>query len=524
MCGIAGFCLAPDEKVNARLLASSLLLGIEVRGRDATGAAWRDHNNGRVMVQKRDIPASLFNRSLSIDRKATTAVLHTRFATQGDPVNNMNNHPIVSGNIVGVHNGMVSNDDSLFARMNATKLRQAQVDSEAIFATIAYGLEEISYEYMSKGQVVEDVRRRIRTADTLTDLLEEIRGSAAIAWLNMDDDPNVLHMARLQSSPLVWAQTPAGSVVFGSTEGTVRHALDSVGLTVAFMEDAAEGSYYKVEGGVVTEAKQFQAHSYYSDYSSSGTSLTGWKSTGSTYVSKGGSSYDRLPAATNKANGTRVSTGKTETPTTAMWSPQARATWRVEGGSSADAGNDEMKWLNAEFLDFYTEVEETSEAVYRREYELRGKNVGEYMEAVPGTQSEWYDTYYELLGDARPGMWVEAKLGDDYVVGQILTMPQTFPDGNYILRLFVPTMGFRNESHETVLVSRQYYEFSLVDTNTKTVREALSDADQEVSPKAEDDEALDDLGGGSTPDEEEPTDIYGLRQLIDDLEEEGVIA
>ena len=42
MCGIAGFCIndADHKKLKTRSIAKSLLLAIQERGEDATGAAW----------------------------------------------------------------------------------------------------------------------------------------------------------------------------------------------------------------------------------------------------------------------------------------------------------------------------------------------------------------------------------------------------------------------------------------------------------------------------------------------------
>ena len=98
MCGIAGFSLNPDENIDARNLSIELLRGIETRGRHATGVAVAIRN--AVQVQKAALPASDFVRTLDLDAAATTAILHTRYATQGSPKNPVNNHPIRSGNIV----------------------------------------------------------------------------------------------------------------------------------------------------------------------------------------------------------------------------------------------------------------------------------------------------------------------------------------------------------------------------------------------------------------------------------------
>src|SRR5258708_7551026 len=107
MCGIAGASLSPNAQVNARRIAKAMLLSIESRGRDATGFAFRDVN-GEFQIHKADIDATLFvKHRLCLPRNTRTWISHTRFATQGEPTFNENNHPILAGSVVGVHNGHV---------------------------------------------------------------------------------------------------------------------------------------------------------------------------------------------------------------------------------------------------------------------------------------------------------------------------------------------------------------------------------------------------------------------------------
>jgi glucosamine 6-phosphate synthetase-like amidotransferase/phosphosugar isomerase protein len=57
-------------------------------------------------------------------------IFHTRMMTQGEPKNNMNNHPLFTKKgLAIVHNGMIYNDKEIFG---TKKNRDAEVDSEAI--------------------------------------------------------------------------------------------------------------------------------------------------------------------------------------------------------------------------------------------------------------------------------------------------------------------------------------------------------------------------------------------------------
>jgi len=64
----------------------------------------------------------------------TFVVCHTRMGTSGSPQNNLNNHPFVSGQVVGVHNGVIRNDGQLAKRFDLSL--KGECDSEVIFALL----------------------------------------------------------------------------------------------------------------------------------------------------------------------------------------------------------------------------------------------------------------------------------------------------------------------------------------------------------------------------------------------------
>lgn len=236
MCGIAGFTLAPRDRVDASRLASRLLLGIENRGRHATGAGWYDPDTGKAYVDKAAIPASQYVKFMALPDTTRTAVLHTRWASQGSPSNNGNNHPVDVAGAIGVHNGVIHNDRDVFGLLRGYYERRHQVDSEAIFALIRHsGLD-------------------------VTEALPLLTGSAAIAWLDTDDPTRTLHLARISSSPLVVGRTAAGSVVFASTIGTVTAAAADTGLTLTDVTTLDEGvyqTYRATDTGVVAGETRF---------------------------------------------------------------------------------------------------------------------------------------------------------------------------------------------------------------------------------------------------------------------------
>lgn len=232
MCGIAGFSLHPEDVQTTDTfgLARALLVGIEHRGRHATGIGYTDPATGDVWTQKADIKATEFVRSMTHDiANARTAILHTRYATKGDPADEGNNHPIVRPGIVGTHNGVLRNDEQLWADHGWT--RHAEVDSEVIFAAIdSSGLDA-------------------------HEALGMIRGDAAVAWIELDR-PHTLKVGRLSGRPLIIGQTEAGSLVYCSEADPLLAAAEKAGLQITDLFPCPQFALLTVRAGRINE-RQF---------------------------------------------------------------------------------------------------------------------------------------------------------------------------------------------------------------------------------------------------------------------------
>jgi glucosamine 6-phosphate synthetase-like amidotransferase/phosphosugar isomerase protein len=190
MCGIAGFSLHPERELDRTLAAQALLAGISERGADAVGYAHRG-GDGKVGVTKLRGGASALLDELSVPAEARQALIHVRDFTKGHPDIQANNHPIRHGAVVGVHNGIVENDDDLLARYGIARAEPLMtVDSEAIFALM-------------------ELRRHDARA------LSELRGAMAAAWLD-ERDHSTLFLARGRLRPL-WLGIADGSLYFAST-------------------------------------------------------------------------------------------------------------------------------------------------------------------------------------------------------------------------------------------------------------------------------------------------------------------
>jgi hypothetical protein len=63
------------------------------------------------------------------------ALIHVRDYTKGHPTIEANNHPVRHGSVVGIHNGIITNDEEILARHRFVRSDPTMtVDSAAIFA------------------------------------------------------------------------------------------------------------------------------------------------------------------------------------------------------------------------------------------------------------------------------------------------------------------------------------------------------------------------------------------------------
>src|SRR5256886_5401161 len=177
MCGIAGYSVRPRSRVERTLAAQALLAAIAERGADAVGYAYRAPGETYPTVVKQRTPASQLLERVSVPQRTTQLLVHVRDYTKGHPSINANNHPVRHGPIVGIHNGIITNDDELLAPHSCARAEpEMTVDSEAIFALAAHSQN--------------DPRA-----------LEAIAGSMATAWLDQRA-PGTAFAARGVARPL----------------------------------------------------------------------------------------------------------------------------------------------------------------------------------------------------------------------------------------------------------------------------------------------------------------------------------
>ena len=221
MCGVAGYSLSESSKLDRTLAAQALLAGIAERGADAVGYAHRTPGEA-VSVHKQRSGASALLDQVAVPQSATEVLIHVRDYTKGLPTIPANNHPIRHGAVVGIHNGIIFNDDELLEAHDCARREPGMVvDSEAIFAVAAH----------SRGDA---------------GALEALRGSMATAWIDERRDQSVM-IARGVSRPLWLGEGDAGAF-FASTEVALEVVERYVGLKLEKRE-LEEGTLVELERG-----------------------------------------------------------------------------------------------------------------------------------------------------------------------------------------------------------------------------------------------------------------------------------
>ena len=217
MCGVFGF-VSPDEgRVDLKVLQRVAQV-TERRGPHAFGFAWIDRR-GRLKCYKQTgrVGDHLGLSGMAAD--ARMLIGHCRFATQGDPADNINNHPHPADGGWMVHNGQVRNYRQLVDAFDLSPV--SACDSEVLGLLIEQGA----------GNVFD----RCRDAVDLVGEGEEegtlFAGRQPLVLLGLWPRPDRLVAVR-RGNPLHWADTPEGYYLASLADGlpgTARALKDNTG-------------------------------------------------------------------------------------------------------------------------------------------------------------------------------------------------------------------------------------------------------------------------------------------------------
>lgn len=211
MCRILGASFGSErEDLTATEIATRMFPALVGGGPHAYG--WMSYNEAdendhhiswQKFVGRADTKAAHRKIKRGVDADATWFVGHTRFATHGDPRDIRNDHPIPHGNIIGVHNGVLSNHEDIL-RTTGREDPKTKVDSEAIFAAVnKWG----------------PTRGLARIKGNLVAIYSDFR------------KPHVLHIARTHGRQLTLGFTARGNIIFASEEQALKRLTPEIEFT-----------------------------------------------------------------------------------------------------------------------------------------------------------------------------------------------------------------------------------------------------------------------------------------------------
>ena len=191
-----------------------------------------------IRVHKQRSGASALLDRIQMPGDATEVLLHVRDYTKGHPRIEGNNHPIRHGAVVGIHNGVIHNDDELLADHDCARSEPGMtVDSEAIFAVAAH----------SHGDA---------------EALEALRGSMATAWIDERCEQSV-SVARGVGRP-VWLGAGGDGVFFASTKLALEVLERYLGLELA-KDELEEGTLVELSRGHEVSRERFNPNRAFVD-------------------------------------------------------------------------------------------------------------------------------------------------------------------------------------------------------------------------------------------------------------------
>ena len=215
MCGIFGFIAATGTTCDVAAAHDSLSLLFklsEPRGREASGLVIATGNEANVfkrglapskMLARNDyknfLAESLAKMAVAPNGKLSqplTAFGHCRLVTNGAEMLSGNNQPILVDHSIGLHNGIVANEEALWQDYSDIT-RQSNVDSEVIFRLLEH--------HMVAGDNLQGA---------LKSTFDDIEGAASIAFLR--DDADGLVLATNTGSLYMACMEESGLFVFSS--------------------------------------------------------------------------------------------------------------------------------------------------------------------------------------------------------------------------------------------------------------------------------------------------------------------
>ncbi|MGD9160397.1 MAG: hypothetical protein PVG39_18420 [Desulfobacteraceae bacterium] len=222
MAGLFGIGLTSAGKISEAELAEltrGLFIQNQTCGMKASGLSILRERSAHV-IRRPCSAGELVNRDdfkefmednirLKGANKTISVMGHCRLPEKGSKLNNANNHPQIVGSIIGVHHGLITNDDMLFNKYNIH--RAVEVDSEVIFQLIR----------------LHNVYRMEPTIKAIKKTAESLQGSFACAVQNTKHPYN-LYLFRRDNPLVVTYYKNIDAVIFSTREYFITASANTV--------------------------------------------------------------------------------------------------------------------------------------------------------------------------------------------------------------------------------------------------------------------------------------------------------
>ena len=157
MCGIFG--IIAKEEIYSKIILTPILEDLarysQVRGKDSSGMAFKNNNKKSYDIIKGPVSVNkllstqeykkikyAFVKEINNKKKLSYAVLgHARLVTNGTQLEDKNNQPIIKDGIIGIHNGIIVNVDTLWENFSDLH-RENEIDTEVAFSIFSKYLKE----------------------------------------------------------------------------------------------------------------------------------------------------------------------------------------------------------------------------------------------------------------------------------------------------------------------------------------------------------------------------------------------
>lgn len=202
MCGIFGLIAKTNTGYtnhNLIKVLNDLACLSQIRGKDSSGIAFKNNHQKEITVFKGAVPVSVLikgkiykeaiHSAFEANENTLLAFGHSRLVTNGTQLDDFNNQPVVKGDIIAIHNGIIVNVEQLWQSHSELK-REYDIDTEILLSLIQGKLTAQHNTVSAFNKAMEEVYGTVSTAiyiDRSKELLLATNNGSLYILSNNDD-------------------------------------------------------------------------------------------------------------------------------------------------------------------------------------------------------------------------------------------------------------------------------------------------------------------------------------------------